>query len=365
MYIKEIIMESVFEEFNEVQFDIMAFNGIPDKYEIIPIPARQGKDINNLNNITGAADSNNSVGCIWSNNTITNLLPAGETYSMGCSINNMNQVAGYIIPVATYKSKGFLYDNGIYTYLPDLGASVSPTSINNFKEITGKYVDIKGYNRGFYYNNGVSVDIGTLGGNSTTAMSINNKSQIVGGSSLSGSSYSSCAFIYGGGLMKNIGTLGGINSQANDINDNGWIVGNSDTGLFFSSHAFVYTSGKMYDLGTLNGKNSVAYSINNSNVIVGMSEKISQVIQTGTLNIGTGLTSTGIGGTTVLYNTVFTGFVWANGYMVDLNERINKKSGWYITQANAINDNGWIVGLGRSTDNSIKVLILKPIMNIS
>lgn len=69
--------------------------------------------------------------------------------------------------------------------------------------------------------------------------------------------------------MTNIGTLGGNSSVAVDINDRGEIVGFSriSSGPF---HAFLYRDGDMVDLGALlPGPDSRAMSINNNGDVTG------------------------------------------------------------------------------------------------
>jgi probable HAF family extracellular repeat protein len=70
------------------------------------------------------------------------------------------------------------------------------------------------------------------------------------------------------GRVIELGTFGGPSSQARSVNDSGQVVGvaylTEDV-----RHAFLYDSGKMYDLGTLGGKNSVALAINDAGQIAG------------------------------------------------------------------------------------------------
>ena len=116
------------------------------------------------------------------------------------------------------------------------------------------------------------------------------------------------------------------------INSRNLIVGatgsNSTSGEY--SHAFLYdyNAGTLLDLGTLNGGlTSSAADINDSDQVVGTSWLVTQP--------------------TSLYDpTQYHAFLWENGTMTDLNTLIPAESGWILTAATAINDNGDIVGTG-------------------
>ncbi|PVX27041.1 MAG: hypothetical protein CW716_04330, partial [Candidatus Bathyarchaeum sp.] len=113
------------------------------------------------------------------------------------------------------------------------------------------------------------VDLGTLGGESSYALSINNSGQVVGQSWLASGQYH--AFLWAEDMgMRDLGTLGGSDSVAYAINDTGQIVGWSRTAS--GTHAFLWSeSDGMRDLGTLGGWDSGANSINNMGQIVGTS----------------------------------------------------------------------------------------------
>ena len=80
------------------------------------------------------------------------------------------------------------------------------------------------------------IDLGTLGGSFSSANEMNNKGQIVGGSSLANFDFH--AFLWQNGEMTDLGTLGGSSSVANGINNRGQVVGDAQT-VNGELHAFL------------------------------------------------------------------------------------------------------------------------------
>jgi len=117
------------------------------------------------------------------------------------------------------------------------------------------------------------LDIGTLGGNSASAVDINDRGEVTGSAATAAAA--SHAFIYKDGLMVDLGMLkadryGMGNSQGADINERGEVAGVSDTQDGFS-HAFRYSNGALTDLGTLGGIYSSANAINEAGQVSGIS----------------------------------------------------------------------------------------------
>jgi probable HAF family extracellular repeat protein len=93
----------------------------------------------------------------------------------------------------------------------------------------------------------------------------------------------------------------------------------------------------MTDLGTLGGTNSssYAYGINNNGQVVGRSSTTS--------------------------NAYGEAFLYSGGKMTDLNNLIPANPGWTLTQANAINDSGQIVGFGFNPSGQTHAFLLTPV----
>src|SRR6476620_2839431 len=102
-------------------------------------------------------------------------------------------------------------------------------------------------------------DLGTLGGERTSALGVNNRGDVVGYSlTVNGQNR---AFLYSGGSLIELGTLGGDESFAYRISDNGIVVGRAQDadGRF---HAFVTTtSGGAIELQMLDAQADGDYGV--------------------------------------------------------------------------------------------------------
>jgi probable HAF family extracellular repeat protein len=145
-------------------------------------------------------------------------------------------------------------------------------------------------------------DLGTLGGNASSANAVNSRGQVAGEAlntilDLYTSDFSN--FLIGGVTqvhafswtqfrgMQDLGTLGGTDSAAFSINERGQIAGwsftnttpnpvvDSCSGLTMNvptEDPFLWENGKMIDLGSLGGTCGQAWAINNRGQVVGFSD---------------------------------------------------------------------------------------------
>lgn len=152
-----------------------------------------------------------------------------------------------------------------------------------------------------------AIDLGSLGGEFSMALGINDAGQVVGEAQLP--NYQTNAFLWQAGVMKDLGTLGGGASIAYDVNAQGQVVGYSATGTGWA--AFLWNNGVMINLGTMGALHSFATAISAAGKV------------TGSVNRGNGTEDN-------------RGFLWQNGVMTELGENV-----W---DARDLNDAGQVAG---------------------
>jgi probable HAF family extracellular repeat protein len=122
----------------------------------------------------------------------------------------------------------------------------------------------------FLWHDGKMIDLGTLGGTNGSAQCVNNRLQVIGQSSVAANP-AACnfpaaelddvgpgchAFFWENGVMTDLGTLGGDTSEALWLNDHGVVAGSADLAGPSGSQthdAVVWINGKIHDLGTVPG----------------------------------------------------------------------------------------------------------------
>lgn len=291
-------------------------------------------DLNDVGQAAGVDRVNHSV-VLYSGGSVSSIW-TGQFHVIG-RMNNAGVVTGNTMVEGFSHAAAFASGTG----LTDLGAPGSDRfafaeAINDAGQVVGTHVgaDDLIQRRAFIYSGGSMTDIGTLGGVENYAMDINASGQVAGYShTASGNMH---AYVYSNGQMTDLGplvsaTFNGAETFAAALNDRGDVVGFAqvpDTGGT-QGHAFLYAGGSMHDLGTLGGTISTANDINERGQIVGYSR---------------------MAGTDAGH-----AFIYENGVMSDLNRYAS--GGWTLTQAEAINENGDILGIGTLNGESHTFLL--------
>ena len=160
-------------------------NGVMTDLHPLPDFASTAFAVNNRGQVVGDYWPNDNGNChayLFSAGKMTDLLPlhGGDSFARG--LNDRGQVVGYSTDRKTGRSRAFLYSNGKTT---DLGADTCASDINAAGQVVG-YCETpdKSTKHAFRYCPGAGrKDLGTLGGNISGALRINDLGQVVGCSS--------------------------------------------------------------------------------------------------------------------------------------------------------------------------------------
>ncbi len=233
--------------------------------------------INNAGQIVGYADVVPRYGdpmnhaAIWNNGRIADLGTAGSDYqqSYAYAINNAGQAVGQSDDLNTASLAATQWSGSSPVNLTPGPAYSYASSINSLGQVAGTNTF-----RPTLWNNGVATDLGTLGGDSGNATSINDQSVVVGASQ--NQDYVNRATLWHGGNITDLGTLGGSFSNAMAINNRGWVVGSAANDLD-EQHATLWLDGRAIDLNQFLSASEVndgwvldsANAINSYGVVVG------------------------------------------------------------------------------------------------
>jgi len=245
----------------------------------------------------------------------------------------------------------------VVTDLGTLGGNVtSATAINDCGQITGSSSLSNGSEQPFLWVNGNMQAIGSFNSpmESFSPVAINNSGQIAGNYQKYGLNH---AYLYSNGEYTDLGSLSIAQpSYATGINDFGKVVGGSNTtvGGLGITRAFLYSNGSMKDLGALSqNSSSYAYGINNNGKIVGQSGGVSACFWNGSevTKITTAVTPAFaydinnrgqiVGSVGSPFSGTQKAFLYENGQTTLLN---GPGIAPYISSAKAINNAGQIVG---------------------
>jgi probable HAF family extracellular repeat protein len=283
----------------------------------------------------------------------------GQRNSTARAINGSNQVAGVSLgPVfGTDHAVMWSAGSGVQNLGSLPGTSNSEAEdINDAGQVVGSAIYSYTHNKAFLWKNGTMTDLGTLGGQNSAAFGINASGQVVGSADTgSGQQH---AFRWQNGAMTDLGTPPGWTSTtALGIGDDGKIVGFGHDASD-ALRAFLYVNGTWTVIGPIGlDVISEAEDVNSSGYVVGFST-------TGYLGADRARRFDRRGSLLPRDRTAADSdhaWLYANGVQYDLQTLIPPGSGWTLVDAEAINDNGQIVGTGWSPTGAQHGYLLTPV----
>jgi probable HAF family extracellular repeat protein len=227
-----------------------------------------GRSINRRGEITGFAltGAGEARAFRYSGGTMSDLGTLAGS-SSGNAINIKGEIAGESA-LANGAKHAVLFAGGGINDLGTMGDSSTAVDMNDAGQLVGTFDDSNG-THAFLHRGGRSL-VDLVPGRASFVSgtrAINEAGDVIGGINTNGLTR---AFIYRNGRLEELGTLGGDYSVGVAINDEG-----TATGIAArpdgARHAFLYANGTMTDLGTLGGNISVGYTLNDVDQVAGSS----------------------------------------------------------------------------------------------
>ena len=233
-------------------------------------------DINDRGEVVGTfryAEFGEAHGFLWRNGVVAEI--GDPAFGLGlfgglAGINGRGQVVGHTESLPGRPGfQAFLWQDGRFTYLGDLGGGYSiAEAINDRGDVVGRSATAQNEMHSFLWRDGVMTDIG----GAVRAVDINDHGQVVGdGYSAAGNLH---AFLWNRGAVVDLSPTA-IWSLAGAVNQRGQVAGT--IGYASDQHAAVWQDGTMTDLGTLprpgySTSFSSASDINDRGQVVGWSD---------------------------------------------------------------------------------------------
>ena len=293
------------------------------RYAIVPVDPPVGfaradpTDINAHGEIVGnALTTDNAVqhAFAWYNDASTDLGTLGGATSSARSVND----AGLVVGEASTggdddEVHAVAWNAGSVADLGEPGHVSGAYSVNAHELIVGYQSDHLGTNHAVLWDNGVNHRLDRFSPGFSNAVSINATGQVLLTGVPTGAGGSPESFIWEGGPLTGVGPIEGT-----ALNTWGDVVGYRAR-PFLDLQSVFWQDGSLRLINGPSGEPALPLGMNDSGQVVGW-----------------------MGRTPATERA----FLWDNGEIVDLNERISGDSGWQLLRATAINESGEIVGCG-------------------
>ena len=243
-------------------------------------------------------------------------------------------------------------------------------AINNRGDVTGQSDTVELQDHAFLYSKGVTLDLGTLGGDYSIGRAINDSSQVTGYSYVTGDA-DLHVFETFSGVMTDVGNIG-TDSRGYAINDAGQIAGEFVfNGTGYTSHAFIVKNGLMHDIGIVSDvADSHGIAINSAGQVTGLAFSTRDlayhafVTERGVMKLMQNIPGTSSTGVAINASGEITGytsspdiaplhaFVTVQGTLKDLGTLGGRSS-----TGVAISDAGQVVGYSETTNGSTHAFV--------
>jgi len=258
----------------------------------------------------------------WSDGTLTSIDVGPSFNSTAHAVGENNVIVGFGTNPSRFGVFGWVEENGLVSRLDGLGGTNIMPVATNGKVHCGQANLPNRVSRAVKWENGICVDLGTLGGPGASATAINKKGSIVGSSRETTTNMNMSAYIVRDGKMVALPKLSPRLNWAYGINDNDDVVGSSD------SSAVKWVNGEDKPVVLASGQ---AMDINNSGLVVGST-----------------LGSPGFA------------FVHDGKSLINLNDVTEGLNGISLAVARNINNQGCITAYGFDDRGNMKGFILTP-----